>query len=333
MAHSLPMFDWNDLRHFLAVARCGSTVAAAKALNVNQSTVHRRLDELEKRLGRQLVVHQPTGYKLTELGRDIVTYAERVEDAAQALERRVAASDTDLAGTVRVTCPEVLGLRLMRSQLIKKFTDRYPDLRVEIIVSDRYLDLAKGEADIAFRACTPVPTDLTLFGRKIAPSPWAVYASKGYVERFGGIGRSEEISRHAVIHFEASMRDHPAARWLQSVAPDANVTARGSGLPAALTAVKSGVGVGVLPINLGDNESDLVQLFGPIPNLPLDIYLLIHEDLKETPRVRVFFDFIIGELAAVRQIIDAGRNGKSKQPAFQKRGINRKTGAGARKET
>jgi DNA-binding transcriptional LysR family regulator len=75
------MFDWNDLRHFLAVARCGSTVAAAKALNVNQSTVHRRLDELEKQLGRQLVVRQPTGYKLTELGQDIVTYAERVEEA------------------------------------------------------------------------------------------------------------------------------------------------------------------------------------------------------------------------------------------------------------
>jgi DNA-binding transcriptional LysR family regulator len=327
------MFDWNDLRHFLAVARRGSTVAAAKALNVNQSTVHRRLDELEKRLGRHLVVRQPTGYKLTELGQDIVSYVERVEEAVQAFERRLAASDTELAGTVRVTCPEVLGLRLMRSQLIKKFNDRYPGLRVEIIVSDKYLDLAKGEADIAFRACTPMPTDPTLFGRKIAPSPWAVYASKGYVERHGGVSRSEEISRHAVIHFEASMRDHPAARWLQSVAPDAKVIARGSGLPAALTAVKSGVGIGVLPVSLGDNDSDLLRLFGPIPNLPSDIYLLIHEDMKETPRVRAFFDFIISELAALRQIIDAGRYDKSDLPASQRRGINRKTGAGAHRKT
>jgi DNA-binding transcriptional LysR family regulator len=210
------MFDWNDLRHFLAVARHGSTLAAAKALNVNQSTVHRRLDELEKRLGRQLVVRQPTGYKLTELGQNIVMYAERVEEAVQAFERRLAASDTELAGTVRVTCPEVLGLRLMRSQLIQIFNGRFPGLRVEIIVSDKYLDLAKGEADIAFRACAPMPTDPTLFGRKIAPSPWAVYASKGYVERHGGVGQSEEINRHPVIHFEDSMRDHPAARWLHS---------------------------------------------------------------------------------------------------------------------
>jgi DNA-binding transcriptional LysR family regulator len=300
------MFDWDDLRHFLAVARCGSTLAAAKALNVNQSTVHRRLDELEKRLGRKLVIRQSTGYKLTELGQSILLCAERVEEAVQAVERRLAASDIDLAGIVRVTCPEVLGLRLMRSQLIEKFNARYPGLRVEMIVSDKYFDLAKGEADIAFRACTPMPTDPTLFGRKIVPSPWAVYASKGYVERHGGIGRSEEINRHAVIHFEASMRDHPAARWLQAVAPEANVIARGSGLPAALTAVKSGVGVGVLPVNLGDNERDLVRLFGPIPNLPSDIYLLIHEDMKETPRVRAFFDFVISELSIVRQILEAG---------------------------
>lgn len=305
------MFDWNDLKHFLAVARCGSTVAAAKALNVNQSTVQRRLDELEKQLGRQLVVRQPAGYKLTELGQDIVTYAERVEEAVQAFERRLAASDTELAGIVRVTCPEVLGLRLMRSQLIDKFNARYPGMRVEMIVSDKYFDLAKGEADIAFRACAPMPTDPTLFGRKIAPSPWAVYASKKYVERHGGIDRSKEINRHAVIGFEASMRNHPAARWLQSVAPDANVIARGSGVPAALTAVKSGVGLGVLPVTLGDNESDLVRLFGPIPNLPSDIYLLIHEDMKETPRVRVFFDFIISELAAVRQVLGTDMRGNT----------------------
>jgi DNA-binding transcriptional LysR family regulator len=305
------MFDWNDLRHFLAVARHGSTVAAAKALNVNQSTVHRRLDELEKRLGRQLVVRQATGYKLTELGHEIVIYAAQVEEAVQAFERRLAASDTELTGTIRVTCPEVLGLRLMRSQLIEKFHGRYPGLRVEMIVSDKYLDLAKGDADIAFRACVPMPTDPTLFGRKIAPSPWAVYASKAYIERHGAIVRSEEINSHAVIGYEASMREHPAARWLQSVAPDAKVAARGSGVPAVLTAVKSGVGLGALPATLGDNESDLVRIFGPIPNLPSDIYLLIHEDMKETPRVRSFFDFVISELAVVRQVLDAGMVGKT----------------------
>jgi DNA-binding transcriptional LysR family regulator len=144
------MFDWNDLRHFLAVARFGSTLAAAKALNVNQSTVHRRLDELEKRLGRQLVVHQPTGYKLTELGQDMVTYAERVEEAVQAFERRLAASDTGITGSVRVTCPEAIGVRLLHSPFVAKFNERYPDLRVEFIISDKLLDLAKAKRILPF---------------------------------------------------------------------------------------------------------------------------------------------------------------------------------------
>jgi DNA-binding transcriptional LysR family regulator len=299
------MFDWNDLKHFLAVARHGSTLAAAKALNVNQSTVHRRLDELETRLGRRLVMRQSTGYKLTELGKDVVAFAERVEEAAQALERHLLASDTELSGTVRVTCPEVLGLRLLRSQLVERFRNLFPGLRVEMIVTDKYVDLAKGEADIALRACAPQPSDPHLFGRKISSSPWGVYAARAYVDQRGGIDQIEEIDRHAVIHFEGTMTDHPAARWLDAVAPRANVSARVSGVPAGLTAVKSGIGVGVLPVIVGDNERDLVRLYGPIPNLPSDIYLLIHEDMKETPRVRAFFDFIVSERPAVRHILEA----------------------------
>src|SRR5262249_40270964 len=93
-----PMFDWNDLRHFLAVARHGSTLAAARALSLSQSTVHRRLDELEKQIGRPIVVRQPTGYRLTDFGRDLLPMATRVEDAVHSLERFLAASDATPTG-------------------------------------------------------------------------------------------------------------------------------------------------------------------------------------------------------------------------------------------
>lgn len=216
------MFDWNDLRHFLAVARYGSTLAAAKALNVNQSTVHRRLDELEKRLGRQLVVRQPTGYRLTELGQDMLTYVERVEEAVQSFERRLAASDTELTGSIRVTCPEAVGVRLLHSPFIAKFNERYPALRVEFIISDKLLDLAKGEADIAIRATAPY--DEALFGRKIADTPWAIYATKAYIERAGTITDVADIARHPVALYD--IEQHVTKAWLQSVAPEARVAAR-----------------------------------------------------------------------------------------------------------
>ena len=239
---------------------------------------------------------------MTELGKDIRAYAERVEDAVVAFQRRLAATKTEFTGTVRVTCPEALGSRLMRSGLFDKFRARYPGLRIEYVMSDKVVDLGKGEADVAFRAT--VPTDPTLFGRKISPSPWAVYASKAYVARHGGIDDVADIARCAVVRFDGALRDHPAARWLQKVAADAPVAARGAGLPAVLMAVKSGAGVAAMPMIVGDQEADLVRLFGPLPDLPSDIYLLMHEDMKNTPRVRAFFDFIISELAAIRPILN-----------------------------
>ena len=106
------MVDWSDLRYLLAVARHGSTTAAAKALGVNQSTVHRRLAELERQLGRRLVERYPAGYQLTALGEELRLLAERVEAGVHDFERLAASSEIDLVGTVRVTCPETVGYRM-----------------------------------------------------------------------------------------------------------------------------------------------------------------------------------------------------------------------------
>jgi DNA-binding transcriptional LysR family regulator len=114
------MSDWNDLKYFLAVARHGSTLAASKVLRVSQSTVHRRVEALEKSLGRRLVKRLATGYRLTELGEDMRAYAEVVEDAVAAFKRRVNATETELTGTVRVTCAETVNRRWRDCSLLTK---------------------------------------------------------------------------------------------------------------------------------------------------------------------------------------------------------------------
>jgi DNA-binding transcriptional LysR family regulator len=296
------MQDWDDLRHFLAVARKGSTMAAAKALGVSQSTVHRRLQALENRLGRQLVKRHPTGYRLTELGEKVRSYAEGVEDAVAAFERRLAANENELTGIIRFTCPEAVGYRLMRSSLPEKFNTLFPALRIEFIMSDTLVDLAKGHADVAIRAAAP--TDNELIGRKIADSPWAVYASHSYVSRHGRPERKEDIDQHTVVRFAGEMSDHPAARWLRSAAPNARVGAHATSLPTMILAVRSGIGVAPLPLIVGENESDLVRLLGPFPDLNTQFYLLMHQDMKRTPRVRAFFDFIVDEVKPVRAILE-----------------------------
>ena len=118
------MFDWNDLRYFLAVARHGSTTAAGKALHLSQSTVHRRLSELEKKIGRKLVTRTANGYRLTDFGKELQPYAERIEAAVADLERQAGGAGRDSIGTIRVTCPEPIVNRMSRS--LSAFTPAIP---------------------------------------------------------------------------------------------------------------------------------------------------------------------------------------------------------------
>jgi DNA-binding transcriptional LysR family regulator len=286
------------------VARHGSTISAAKALHLSQSTVHRRLAELEKRIGRNVVIRHATGYRLTEFGTELRPWVEQVEKAVASLERHlIAASDTP-TGSVRVTCSESIGYRLMQSPLLETFHSCYPGLRVELIMSDHFLDIATGEADVAIRA--GIPNEAILVGRKIADVPWALYCSRSYLARHGRVERAEDIADHSVIEFDGDIRDHHAAKWLRSVAPTARVVARSNTVPGLLMTVKSGAGLAPLPVPLAIQETDLVSVLGPLPGLYSPIYLLTHPDLRHMPRVRAFFDFIIAEIDNVRSVLMAG---------------------------
>ena len=295
------MFEWSDVRYFLAVARNGSTVAAAKALKTSQSTVQRRLVELEHRLGRPLVKRTRAGYRLTEFGQEMLPHAERVEQAALAMEQHRGTLERAEVGIIRLTCPEPIMIRIMQSGLLDRFHARHPGLRIEFVMSDKYLDLAKGDADVALRSGDT--DDEILVGRKIADSIWAVYGSRQYMERRGRPDRIADLDRHAVVGLDESMANHRAATWLRAVAPNAEIAARSNSVLGLVSAAKSGVGLAALPTALGDAETDLVRVLGPIPELQRSWRLLTHPDLRQTPRVAAFFDFVNGELAAFRSIL------------------------------
>ena len=301
MAHNQPGFDWDDLKHLLAVARHGSTLAAGRALGVDQSTVQRRLGELERRFGQALAQRQPNGYRLTEFGQALLPHAERVEQAVAAFEQQLATAAAEVAGIVRVTCPEPIVYRITQSTLLDRFREKHPRLQVHFVMSDRYVDLAKGEADVALRSGDTDDGDLV--GRKIGDSIWAVYASKTYVARHGRPERLEDLARHALVGFDDTMAKHRIAAWLRQVAPNAELVARSNSVLGLVYSAKAGVGVAPLPVALGDAEPDLVRVLEPVPELTRIWRLLTTAELRRTPRVAAFFDFIVSEIETLRPII------------------------------
>lgn len=301
MAHTPQSFAWDDLKHLLAVARHGSTLAAGRVLGVDQSTVQRRLAELERRIGRPLVQRQPSGYRLTEFGQALRPYAESVEHAVKAFEQHIATAAADIAGVIRVTCPEPIVFRITQSTLLERFRALHPALQVHFVMSDKYIDLMKGEADIALRSGDT--DDGELVGRKIGDSIWAIYASRAYIERHGRPERLEDLAQHALVGFDDTMAKHRVAAWLHKVAPSTTLVARSNSVLGLVYSVKAGVGVAPLPIALGDAEPDLVRVIEPVPELTRAWRVLTTPELRRTPRVAALFDFIVSEIETIRPII------------------------------
>ena len=289
--------NWDDLRHFLAIAREGSIGAAAKSLRVNQSTTQRRLQALEQALGCALVERHAAGYQLTPHGKILVASVSDVEAAVDAVQRRVASFDNKDVGPIRVTCLTSMGQRLIGSGLLDAFHARHPGVIVELLMEQRVLDLSKGEADIAIRGGSPGGG--ALVARKIAEPPWGIYASRAFVERYGRPAEPRDIERFPVVELIDEFEHLPAVRWMRSYAPRAKIAVRCANIPGVHLAVRAGAGLAPLPAIYAADDADLVSVFGIIPELAYPIFLVAHKDIRRRPRVNAFFEFCLRELKPV----------------------------------
>ncbi len=291
------MINWNDLRHFLAIAREGSIGAAATSLKVNQSTTQRRLLALEKGLGCVLVERHGTSYRLTSQGQILIASVTNVEAAVDAVQRKVASFDNKDLGTLKVTCLVTVGQRIVKSGLLDAFHARHPGTRVELLMEQRILDLSKGEADIAIRGGKPGSGALVC--RKIAEVPWGIYASRAFVAQHGSPAAPSDIKRFPIVALVDELEEVPAVRWMRSHAGQATIAARCANIPSAHLAVKSGAGLAPLPTVYAATDTDLVNLLGALPNLNYPMFLVTHKDIRKRPGVNAFFDFCGQELKSV----------------------------------
>lgn len=293
--------NWDDLKYVLAVARHGSTIAAARALRVSQSTVQRRIAALESDLGCTLVERHRSGYRLTQLAENLMPYADSVASAVEAFLQQATTAQAGKAGNLRLTCPEPIAMRLTTSGLLKRFSERNPGLAVEFVLSDSYIDLSKGEADVALRSGDT--EDGALVGRKIADSLWAIYASKSYLSHTSAPSSVEDLARAPLIGFDETLRSHRVSVWLAQVAPYAKYAARSRSVLGLVSAAKSGVGLAPLPIALGDAESDLVRVLPVVPELTRAWRILCHPAVRRAHRVAAFFEFVKDEVENFRPVL------------------------------
>jgi DNA-binding transcriptional LysR family regulator len=293
------MFEWDDARYFLAIQRAGSLSEAGRRLRVNQSTVGRRLQALEHALGTTLFVRTADGYFLSPAGERLLRRAERMEDEALALEREASGRESSLTGTVRVTGPDALSVRIVLP-ILAEMRRRMPGLDFELVAENRTLSLTKREADVAVR--TFRPSEPSLVARKICTLGSALYASAQYLERHGA-PKNADFNGHAFIGTEDPAWQE--AVWIKRRAPGAHVVLKTNSTPAQLAATIEGMGIGILPCYLAD-EQPLVRV-APAPVIIRDVWLTLHKDLQHQARVRACADLLVeGILAEEALLAGAG---------------------------
>lgn len=298
--------DWDDLRLFLAVARAGSLTGAGRALGVRHSTVLRRMAGFETKLGLRLFDRGPGGYALTAAGRELLEEAAEVETRLVALERRLSGRDRRLTGTVRIATLGALAPWL--AEALAAFRALHPGIRTEIAISHETVSLARHEADIAIRVSRNPPD--SLIGRRIATLVHGVYGAREHPPLPPGAALAEA----PWVTYAQGRADLPQARWVAANIPDSRIVLRTDHTGMMIQAVRAGIGLGLFACYLCDADPALVRL-RTLSGLGLDLWILTHPDLRDTPRVRVLMDHLAAALAARRPAL-MGRmpSGDAAQP-------------------
>lgn len=286
---------WDDLRYVLAVHRSGSLAAAARALNVSHVTVFRRIECLEKDLGVRLFDRKRQGYVATPLAAEIVQQAEQVEEQVNALERRVWRQDSEVHGTVRLTSTDTIAVTVLPG-ILAGLRTKHPKLLVENIISHDPFNITKRDADIAIRH-TVAPPEM-LVGHRLTPVRYAIYAGK----KLAGRRRPPDLSKLPWVSPDDSPVEYRFIKWIRENGYESQIVLRCNSFVALATAVKAGVGVGILSCFTAESLGGLVRLSPAIKEVEWQYWILTHPELRDVARVATVYAFIRESFAGLRPL-------------------------------
>jgi DNA-binding transcriptional LysR family regulator len=287
--------DWDDVRVFLAVARQGQILGAARSLDLNHATVARRVSALESALGVNLLARRTNGSELTGEGERFLVYAEQMESMLLAAREETGAPD-EVVGTVRIGAPDGFGVAFLAPRL-GLLADRFPRLKIELVPVPRAFSLSRREADVA--VTLERPTEGRLVARKLTDYRLGLYASNAYLERHGTPASLEELSGHRLVGYVDDLLYASSLRYTEDFLKGWTSAISVSSAIGQTEAVSSGAGIGILHGFMVTGRADLVPVL-PGHSLIRSYWIVIHEALRNVRRVTVVSDFISGLVAENR---------------------------------
>ena len=293
--------DWDNTRIFLAIARTGQILGAAKHLGLNHATVARRLTAFESALQAKLFVRRPNGCDLTEEGERLLVYAERVESEMLTACADIGHTDLAIEGTVRVGAPDGFGVAFLAPRL-GQLRKRYPGLMIQLVPVPRTFSLSRREADIAITLA--LPAEGRLIARKLTDYTLGLYAAKAYLERSGTPASLGDLKKHVRIGYVEDLLFSPSLNFARELVKDWQADIGISSALGQTEAVRAGAGIGILHTFIARRDDTLVPLL-PEHSITRSYWTVIHEDLGTIRRVSVVADFIAAEVAKERGIFCA----------------------------
>lgn len=280
---------WDDLQIISAIADIGTLSGAGRRLGISHATVFRRLTNLEHQLGVTLFERSRTGYTPNAAGEDLFAVAQRVQTDITGAERRLAGKDLKLSGTIRITTTDTLFAGLLAKPFDRFRTD-YPDIQLEVVISNQVHSLSKREADIAIRPTNSPPE--TLVGRKVGVIRQSVYGQRQHWQ-------NEQVPLHTLtghpwIGPDNHMGNRALETWMAQNGLNEFCHYRVDSILGMQTAVRSGADLAVLPEYIGENDTELCRLTDSIGELGIPLWILTHPDLRRVKRIREFTG-VIGE--------------------------------------
>ena len=286
--------NWDDGRLFLAVARAGQLLAAAKSLGLSQATLSRRMDALERDLGARLLVRRTTGCDLTDAGRALAQALERVEGEFAASEAALAGRDTGLAGTVRIGAPDGFGVAFLAPRLAG-FAERHPGLNIQLVPVPRTFSLSQREADIAVMVGRPEQGRLV--ARKLTDYSLSLYAARSYLATHGRPQSAADLAGHRLIGYVDDLLYSPDLGYTREFWRGWKSQIEISSATGQMQAALAGAGIAILHDYLAAPQAAL-ELLLPALGIRRTYWLVVHESMRDNARIRACIDFIATSVKA-----------------------------------